>query len=60
MLRKAIGGTWLKVKSVDDKREYWVKPSNPEATQFLKRDKILETECHGTCLFRSQDMTTIF
>jgi len=57
LYRKAIGGTWLKVKSGDNLQEYWIRPSNPNSTQVLKSSQVIETECHGSCLFRTQDLT---
>lgn len=58
MIRKAVGGTWLKVKTSDNKGEYWVRPSNPTATEALKQDQVIDRECYGSCLFRSQNVTT--
>ncbi len=58
MLRKTVGGTWLKLKSGDNTREYWVRPSNPKATQMLKCEQVVDIEEYAKCLFNTQDMTT--
>lgn len=54
LIRTFIGGIWLKVKSIDGKREYWVRPTCPTSTERLMGGKIIAKECYPHALMQSQ------
>lgn len=53
-IRQLTGGTWLKLKSCDKSCEYWVRPTNPNATIELKRDQIVKQERYSHQLIPNQ------
>lgn len=54
LIRTFIGGIWLKVKSIDGKWEYWVRPTYPMSTERLMGGKIIAKECYPHTLMQSQ------
>lgn len=54
LIRTFIGGIWLKVKSIDGNREYWVRPTCPTSTERLMGGKIIAKECYPHTLMQSQ------
>jgi len=59
VIRHILGGTWYKIKSVDAQREFWIRPSRPDATEKLSARMIMKKEQYSHCLFHNQCMTPI-
>lgn len=58
MIRRIVGGTWIKVKSVDKSTEYWVRPTHPDAVEKLAPHHIVKKEKYDHCLINDQCYAT--
>ena len=56
MIRVLTGGTWLKLQTNDNKREYWIRPVSPESIEQMQPEQVVQKECYGKCLLGTQEL----
>lgn len=54
IVRVAVGGTWLRVKSCEGEKSFWLKPVNPDATIALRGDTVIQQERYSHSFGESQ------
>lgn len=59
MIRQTLGGTWLKIKSLDKTKEYWVRPTHPDALEKLSPSHIVKKERYSHCLIPNQCLSPV-
>lgn len=60
IVRHIMGGTWFKIQSTSDSnRQYWIRPTQPDAVEKLASKKIIKAERYDHCLLHDQCTTPI-